>query len=161
MKKDKNKEKELTKLIKEHNLYDCEECNMKEEDTREIELHNKDDEGAISSGTLHRNSTHISEVSMGNTEQDSNTGELYEEDGDSVISSETLYNEGIHTSGEDRNNTGPNNGTLIHDPFNYSARIITSNAAYSISTLGKGTYDSDKDTGYGESEDSDNEERHT
>ena len=76
MKKDKNKYKELMKLVKEHNLRDCEECNTKEEDTREIERHNKGDEGAISSGTLYRNSTHISEVSTGNTEQDSNIGEL-------------------------------------------------------------------------------------
>ena len=111
-KKDKNKYKELMKLVKEHNLRDCEECNTKEKDTREIECHNEYDEGAILSGTLYRNSTHISEVSTGNTEQDSNTGEWYEEDGDSVISSETLYNKGIHTSGEDRNYTGPNNGTL-------------------------------------------------
>ena len=162
-------EKELTAFIKQNslcdckdcNLRDCEECNTKEEDTREIERHNKDDEGAILSGTLYRNSTHISEVSTGNTEQDSNTGEWYKEDGDSVILSETLYNEGIHTSGEDRNDTGPNNGTLLHNPFNYSAGIITSDATYSISMSGKGTYDSDKDTGYGESKDSDNEERHT
>ena len=118
------------------------------------------DEGAISSGTLYRNSTHISEVSTGNTEQDSNTGELYEEDGDSVISSETLYNEGIHTSGEDRNDTGPNNSTLLHDPFNYRDGISASDTAYSIGTPGKETYNSDKDTGYGESKDSDNEERH-
>ena len=86
----------MIKLVKEHNLSDCEECNTKEEDTREIERHNKDNKGAISSGTLYRNSTHISEVSMGNTEQDSNTGVWYEEDSDSVILSETLDNKGIH-----------------------------------------------------------------
>ena len=142
-KKHKNKYKELMKLIKEHNLSDCEECNTKEKDTREIERHNKDDKGAILSGTLYRNSTHISEVSTGNTEQDSNTGEWYEEDSDSVISAETMYNEGIHTSGENKNNTWPNNGTLLHDPFNYSAGISTSDATYSISMSNKGTYDSD------------------
>ena len=129
--------------------------------TREIKLHNKDDEGAILSGTSYRNSTHISEVSTGNTEQDSNTGEWYEEDGDTVILAETRYNKGIHTSGENKNDTGPNNGTLLHDPFNYSAGIITSDATYTISMLDKGTYNSDEDTGYGESKDILNEERHT
>ena len=115
-----DKEKELTAYIRQKCLCDCEDCNLrdweecntKEEDTREIERHNKDNEGAILSGTLYRNSTYISEVSTGNTEQDSNTGDWYKEDGDSVILSKTLYNESIHTSGEDRNDTGPNNSTL-------------------------------------------------
>ena len=58
MKKDKNKYKELRKLVKEQNLRDYEECNTKE--------------------GLHKNSTHSSEPSMGNTEKDSKIGQLYE-----------------------------------------------------------------------------------
>ena len=70
MKKDKNKYKELRKLVKEHNLRDYEECNTKE--------------------GLHKNSTHSPEPSTGNTEKGSKIEKLYEEYGDSVMSSETL-----------------------------------------------------------------------
>ena len=63
------------------------------------------------------------------------------------MSSETLYHEGTHTSGDDRNDTGP------HVPLSDALILYTASDG--------GTYDSDKDTGYGESEDSDNEERHT
>ena len=85
MKKDKNKYKELRKLVKEHNLKDYKECNTKE--------------------GLHKDSTHSSEPTTGDT--DSKIEKLYKEYRDSVMSSETLYHEGTHTSGDDRNNTGP------------------------------------------------------
>ena len=62
------------------------------------------------------------------------------------MSSETLYHEGTHTSGDDRNDTGS------HVPISEALILYTASDG--------GTYDSDKDTGYGESEDSDNEERH-
>ena len=122
MKKDKNKYKELRKLVKEHNLRDYEECNTKE--------------------GLDKNSTHSSEPTVGDTEKDSKKGKLYEEYGDSVMSSETLYHEGTHTSGDDRNDTGP------YVPLSDALILYTASDG--------GTYNSDKDTGYGESQDSDN-----
>ena len=84
---------------------------------------------------------------MGDTEKESKIGKLYKEYRDSVMSSETLYHKGTHTSGDDRNDTGP--------------YVPLSDALILYTASDEGTYDSDKDTGYGESEDSDNEERQT
>ena len=111
MKKDKSEYKELRKLVKEHNLQDYKECNTKE--------------------GLHKDSTHSSEPTTGDT--DSKIGKLY---GDSVMSSKTLYHEGTHTSGADRNDTRP------YVPLSDALILYTASDG--------GTYDSDKDTGYGD-----------
>ena len=122
---------------------------MKEEDTKEVELHNEDDDGVISPGTSYSNGIHTAEASTGNTEEeDSSTGESYNDDSNSSISSNMLYKEGLNTSGEDRNDTRQNNGTLLQDPVNYRDGTIASDTACSIRMSGEDTYDSDEDTGY-------------